>query len=1461
MTVTDQTTPTAQTDTATFILTVLEDTTSATMTFAAGAPSPQTYDFSVGEDVSFNYPVTGGYPPYTYSATNLPSWLSLDAGTGHLSGTAEAGQGAGPWPHSVSVTVTDRDGNSVGPRAITLEIFPDTTLSWDTSTHALPTNQTFTKGAAITTINLPPAVTTGAHLPITYEVTTNLAASNFAGGTLPPLERPGRLPHHLVLRNPGGGNPHRITGTPANAFSAVTVTWTATDGDGDSISHTFDVNSGEVILTNAGTIAATREHGIGMVEGKEESYSIKLGSQPSGDVTVTVAKTGASSSDISLRASAGGTNVTTVTRTFTTTNWNTAQNVYIYAAEDAAETGNPNDTAELTHTVTGANYAGVTAINLKVEAGDNEAKRIVFNPLRGRHGESADWASGSWYYTVELTQKPTHRVRMTPSSHQNQDSCDDPILARAASGANNDGRVQLNTWDNSATSWNRRVATYIRCPNDGRLYDRGPARYAYDINTNDTTYITYDDAGSASVHYNLDFIDGNTAGFSIEWLDTTPNPDVWKPFASSPGTVEVTEGTETYFRMQIPRFTDANDRATNIRVQIGESPDLGVTYRDAAAGAGNAYMTYGSSAGIWGNRNVYVSAADDDLDNGDRTAPVNFWTRDVRSIGNKWRPFHDPDQGGQWWGDQLRVRVKDDDTSGVTIDGDLGTTGNQAAIGLTEHTIEKFSVVLNAEPVGGATVRLSAPATADLQFIPDPVGAPTTRTHTQTLSFSPSNWDTAQIVQIYGTGDGNTDDETAMITLDFGDSDDPIYEALSDQTITVNITDGQERSVGGAANPVLLTIPEGGVGYYTLKSTADTPSNPTTVIVTPTCADPCSGLTFNPPSVMFDSTSNWTDEQRIAVTATNDEHQQAAARSATITHTSSTGYGGTEFSDSEVTVTIEEDDVAGLEFSAPNGTILDDANPLALTEGVAGSYRVALTSRPAANITVRVTPSLTGFAFNSMSDGTGNAYVEFPSADWNSHKTIYVTTVPEDGDENDEAGSGSSAPAGIAHALTVTATMMATDAAYSALAATPGDSQYLAYKVDDDDEIGVVATTATGDSLTGPQAAPLTILEGGEATYKIRLGASPATGITVRVTPRVAAPKETMGSVAFRASSGGSPGATFDFTSTNWAMEQDVYVGLGQDDDTTGMEEILVDHRAQKTTALSTASPYQPLVDYARVALQTQDNDVPGVTFTGVTAADPGATPPRPNPSLVVAEDDGQGDGGDGGLHRRALRPPRNASDGAVTVTLTASGEGFSFVTADGPAASHRADDLTLTFDRKQLEQRRRPSPSAPPTTPTPSEETGYVTHAFSSSDNTPMRGYNRLSRAPASTSVRRRIGRERRDHHSVSTASTVEEGEDATYTIVLTAQPVAVGQSGHGYAVRRPTIRAGGVRRPSASARPASRSTRTTGTTPQDGHRQRARGRARGRRCGRPRRRAWTLRTRLRGANYGRRHRRTPST
>lgn len=55
------------------------------------------------EEKDFHEAASGGYPPYTWSAANLPLGLSIDPNTGVLSGTPENGRGPGEF----TITVTD----------------------------------------------------------------------------------------------------------------------------------------------------------------------------------------------------------------------------------------------------------------------------------------------------------------------------------------------------------------------------------------------------------------------------------------------------------------------------------------------------------------------------------------------------------------------------------------------------------------------------------------------------------------------------------------------------------------------------------------------------------------------------------------------------------------------------------------------------------------------------------------------------------------------------------------------------------------------------------------------------------------------------------------------------------------------------------------------------------------------------------------------------------------------------------------------------------------------------------------------------------------------------------------------------------------------------------------------------------------------------------------------------------
>ena len=91
---------------------------------------------------------------------------------------------------------------------------------------------------------------------------------------------------------------------------------------------------------------------------KDGAYTLVLTSEPTGQVTVTPSR------------SSGDTDVTVSgALTFTAGDWNTAQTVTVSAGED---TDAADDTAEIGHAVSGADYGGVTVASVDVSVDDDE---------------------------------------------------------------------------------------------------------------------------------------------------------------------------------------------------------------------------------------------------------------------------------------------------------------------------------------------------------------------------------------------------------------------------------------------------------------------------------------------------------------------------------------------------------------------------------------------------------------------------------------------------------------------------------------------------------------------------------------------------------------------------------------------------------------------------------------------------------------------------------------------------------------------------------------------------------------------------------------------------------------------------------------------------------------------------------------------------------------------------------
>ena len=142
----------------------------------------------------------------------------------------------------------------------------------------------------------------------------------------------------------------------AAADPPVTITHSTSGGGFDSMT----AGSVEVIITENDTRGVTLSaETLTVKEGESGIYTVKLDTQPTGDVTVTV---NGATGDVSVDTSTDTGNQNTLT--FTDSNWNTAQTVTVAAAED--DDAVADDEVTLTHAVTGADYGSVMAESVEV---------------------------------------------------------------------------------------------------------------------------------------------------------------------------------------------------------------------------------------------------------------------------------------------------------------------------------------------------------------------------------------------------------------------------------------------------------------------------------------------------------------------------------------------------------------------------------------------------------------------------------------------------------------------------------------------------------------------------------------------------------------------------------------------------------------------------------------------------------------------------------------------------------------------------------------------------------------------------------------------------------------------------------------------------------------------------------------------------------------------------------------
>ena len=191
-------------------------------------------------------------------------------------------------------------------------------------------------------------------------------------------------------------SPSTLTFTSANYSDAQTVTVNTVealdyiDWSGNIIvsstgynNATFTVNC-KNISVNYGNIV-TSLSSLTILEGNSGTFTVKLGSQPTQNQTVSLSS---NNTDVTLSPS---------TLTFTPSNYNTAQTVTVATAEDSDET---NDSATIT--LTSSNVSNVT---ISVTVNDNDTTIYGEMSLSTTSLTINEGSSGT--FTVQLASQPT----------------------------------------------------------------------------------------------------------------------------------------------------------------------------------------------------------------------------------------------------------------------------------------------------------------------------------------------------------------------------------------------------------------------------------------------------------------------------------------------------------------------------------------------------------------------------------------------------------------------------------------------------------------------------------------------------------------------------------------------------------------------------------------------------------------------------------------------------------------------------------------------------------------------------------------------------------------------------------------------------------------------------------------------------------------------------------------------
>ena len=926
-------------------------------------------------------------------------------------------------------------------------------------------------------------------------------------------------------------NSSTLTFTTSDWNSAKTVTVSAgqdDDADAETITLTHTVASSDALyegisaedvvvsVTDPDPGVKISKTSLTIVEGSSDTYVVVLNTQPTNDVTVTIA--GHASTDASLDKT---------TLTFTDQDWDTAQTVTVTAESDADT--DDEDNVTLTHTVASddGDYDGFSAADVTVIITDDDGTSVsvAFGAATYSVDESDDSNTPGNDYeavvTVTLSVDPERTVTI-PIVKANQGGASDTDYTGVPAS------VVFNTGETSKTF-----------------------TFAATADSDD------DDGESVKLTFGTNLPDGVSEGTIKETVisinDDDPPADVDVAFGQ--GSYTVAEGSSVTVTVTL-----SVDPEQTVTIPVSKVDQDGASSADYSGVPASVVFNAGDTS-----KTFTFAATEDTVDDDGESVKLSFGTL--------------PSGVTKGTTDETTVSINDDDVPSVSVafgaatysveESDDSTTPdtteNEVIVTVTLSSDPERTVTIGITTTDQGEVNQSQASSADYSGVPGSVvfnSGETTKTFTFAAKADTVDDDGESVKLSFnslpaGVSEGtikettvsiNDDDLPADVDVEFGQGSYTVAEGSS-VTVTVTLSEDPERTVsipiakaeqGGATSSDYSGVPANVVfnagetsKTFPFAATSDSVDDdgesvtlsfgtlPTGVTEGTTTETIVSITDDDVPSVTvsFENSAYSVDEGssetiRIILSA-KPERAVAIPVSATFLH----GVGILDFSGAPVTLNFAEDDTEKtITFAATADSVDDDGEKVKLTfgtlptgvsegspnettvsindddlpadvdvefgqdsytvaEGSSVTVTVTLSEDPERAVTIPIVKANQGGASNSDYSGVP-ASVSFASGETSKTFSFAATSDTVDDDGESVKLIFGTLPSGVTKGTTDETTVSITDDDVPSVSVAFGAATYSVEETDDD------STTETKEN---------------EAVVTITLSADPERTVTIPI--------------------------------------------------------------------------------------------------------------------------------------------------------------------------------------------------------------------------------------------------------------------------------------------------------------------------------------------------------------------------